>query len=142
MMYETEQDRQAELEIIHALMPHLGMLSARKLPAGMILDFLMTDADDGPAYAEVKDRPTLGFGSGDGYYLSRNKVLKAADLAAHTGSGAHLAVRFKDRTIWHAPLFRFHPGKVIMFGRRDRGDPRDITPCVVYPWPAFKQVAA
>lgn len=142
-LYETEQHRQSEREIVPHALAFLGLARASKLATAQVIDFLLLDERGEPeAYAEVKDRPTLCFGVGDGYYLSQNKVEAATRYAERSGRGSHLFVRFKDGSIWHAPLFRFVPGKVIMFGRRDRGDPRDITPCVVYPWPAFKQVAA
>lgn len=143
MIYETEQDREREREILPYALAYLGLARASHLSMAQVIDYLMVDHRGEPgAFAEVKDRPTLSWGFRDGLYLSKNKAEAAERFGERTGLGAHLFVRLKDRTIWHVPMFRFVPGKVIMFGRTDRGDPRDITPCHVYPWPEFKQVAA
>jgi hypothetical protein len=139
-LYESGGNRDAEQEIARLLVERWHLSDVLKLTMAYGLDFaLVRNGGDVEAFAEIKDRD-LAFGTGDGYYLSLYKALKARAINGTTGMPCLLVVRFRGGSIWHAPFEGYTEGRLVKHGRADRADCFDIEPCVVFPWPAFKEV--
>jgi len=111
-----------------------------KLPKLRRLDRAAVRSGDIVGYVEIKCRPGLTYGYGDGYYIAATKVIAAIDMLAIFGVGTILAVRFlPDTTIWWTPLRG--PYRGIWAGRMDRpDDPFAMEEHAVIPWSEFKRV--
>lgn len=76
-----------------------------------------------------------------GYMLSVKKLSEIRKLLDTTGIPTDLVVKLTDG-IYAARLLGIGPRlKVVIAGRRDRGDPADLEPCAMLPMGHFKKVA-
>ena len=114
-----------------------------KLPKLHPLDRAITRAGNIVGFVEIKCRPGLTYGYGDGYYIAVKKVVAANNMHAALGVDTILAVHFPDdpELIWWTRLRGTYRG--IWAGRRDRpDDPYAMEEHAVIPWCDFKSVEA
>jgi hypothetical protein len=142
--YQSEVDRAIQWEIASFICMEWGC-EAEEFPPFHPLDFRFWKQSTPCGLAEVKDRSErqmrgLSFGYGDGYYLSRHKALHGMRNAFGMKLPCLLIVRFHTDLIYYAMLDSYMKGMLVMFGRTDRHDNKDIEPCVVYPWENFTLV--
>jgi len=141
-LYETERDLSNEEKVLAYLVEKWALSGWLKLSLSYGLDYALCRLPGQiSSYAEIKVRPGLSPGFGDGYYLSLHKVMRAREINSETGAPCHLVVNFpgNEDSIWRADMFS-HKDGCIVAGRKDRGDPLDQEPHVVYPWEAFRQL--
>jgi len=139
-IYETEKDRQAEMEIAHEFVRAKWNCEVLKNPIQYRVDFALLRP---PllvfAWAEIKTR-----GHAKGHFptflLSLEKVIRAKELARETGKPAFLIVKWTDHVGWmDFQEIRADEWPIEIGGRSDRGDPQDLEPCVMIPIRFFKR---
>jgi hypothetical protein len=141
-IYEGDSDRANEDAVAEVLRVRWKWDRLIKLPKLRRLDRVaIRGKKDIAGYVEVKCRPGLTYGYGDGYYIAATKVIAAIDMLAIFGVGTILAVRFiPDVKIWWTPLRG--PYRGIWAGRMDRpDDPYAMEEHAVIPWDQFKEIA-
>lgn len=139
-LYETEVDRKNETRIA-AVLARVWQRTLKKNPRFYPIDYSVLLDGDVRALIEIKHRPGLRYGFGDGYYLSAQKVGAGKMLTYATGCPCLLAVEFSDGALWWLDFDHLqYPPRAKWHGRDDRGDPQDFEPCVVFPWPLFKRI--
>jgi hypothetical protein len=139
-IYENASDRSNEEAVARILCERWGFDELKKLPDLHKLDRIALRAKTVAGFVEIKCRPGLTYGYGDGYYIASKKVVAAIDMLAVHSVGTILAVRFlPEPAIWWTPLRG--PYRGIWAGRRDRpGDPFAMEEHAVIPWCDFKRV--
>lgn len=139
--YESEQDLANEREIVALVRESWRCDGSRKLCKYKYgIDYSLHRGRSIPAFAEIKDRPTLSFNHTDGYYLSVEKAFKGRRLTMVTGKPCFLVVRFRDGIVRWTDMNGLVSPQVIDGGRVDRGDPLDLEPIIIYPWDVFKEL--
>ena len=139
-IYENASDCANEEAVAEVLRLRWKWDRLIKLPKMRKLDRAAVRSGDIVGYVEIKCRPGLTYGYGDGYYIAATKVIAAIDALAIFGIGTILAVRFlPNPTIWWTTLRG--PYRAIWAGRKDRpSDPFAMEEHAVIPWRDFKQV--
>lgn len=138
--YETQHDLSIEQQVIHHLSERWGC-SFVKLSIKHGVDFAMQRGTEVAGFCEVKSRSLTmaqikAYG---GYMLSLHKWATAKMLSDASGKPFYLAVNAMDGLYVRPFLGDFKPESVTISGRRDRGDPDDIEPCVLLDTDAFTQ---
>jgi len=110
--------------------------TAQKMRFDYRLDYAFMQGRHIVFFAEVKDRPGLAFGFGDGYYISAQKVLMARYLTALTSLSCMLAIRCDDG-LMRACDFRHHTQGAVWHGRNKPRDKDDKEPCCIFRWDNF-----
>jgi hypothetical protein len=137
MMYETEDDLKNEDAVAAFLIETWQLADRLKLSIPYGLDYaLIRQGRDICAFCEVKCRPGLNFGQGDGYYLSLQKAMRAREITLETGLPCGLVVRFSDGVVASVPFTEHLPGCIVA-GRSDRNNQFDKEPHVIFPWDKF-----
>lgn len=140
-IYENARDRANENAVAEILRVQWKFDELNKLPDLHRLDRVALRGKDIAGYAEIKCRPGLSYGYGDGYYIAVKKVVAAIDVLAVLGVRTILAVRFPDGAIWWTYLRG--PYRGIWAGRKDRpDDPFAMEEHAVIPWHDFKRVTS
>lgn len=140
-IYETRADALNEAKVAEILRVRFGWDELKKLPDLHKLDRVALRAKVIVGFVEIKCRPGLSYGFGDGYYIAAKKVVAAIDMLAALGVGTILAVWFPDKSIWWSPLRG--PYRGIWAGRGDRpSDPFAMEEHAVISWRDFKRVAS
>jgi len=137
-IYETEQDRTAEEEIISRWCEHYKY-DWEKLPGGYTLIDFAIFKPSGPmqAVAEVKDRPGWKEAYGS-VFLSMHKA-RELYLYFHMGTVAVFIVRTPGDKIRHVRIDeRVKHWHIWWRGRTDRNDPQDLEPCIHIPINEFR----
>ncbi len=140
--YETEEDRGRQRDVaLYAVScwAHLGISQAVMLPRMSALDCCFSNDVDVKAYAEIKCREWI-FGEGEGYRISKRKLISAQTTRLMFHVQVLLIVKFADQTV----VLDFHrqlPSGYIKNGRSDRDDPQDIEEMAVYDWDGFHKLA-
>ena len=137
--YEQLTDLLNENAVADILRVRFGWDELNKLPDLHKLDRVALRAKTIAGFVEIKCRPSLAYGYGDGYYIASKKVVAAIDMLAVHSVGTILAVRFPDNVIWWTTLRG--PYRGIWAGRKDRpADPFAMEEHAVIPWSEFKRV--
>ena len=127
-LYESARDRVNESDVAGAIARAWG-LAARKLPMQYRIDFALLDGDSIEAFLEVKDRSRYRSDAFPTLILSAAKYEAALSLSRSFGLPVFLAARWADRT----GVRLIQPERtlrLVLAGRRDRGDWQDMEPCV------------
>jgi len=127
-LYESPRDRANESDVAGGIARAWG-LAARKLPMQYRVDFALLDGDSVGAFLEVKDRSRYRSDAFPTLILSAAKYEAALSLTRAFGLPVFLAARWADRT----GVRLIQPEKtlrLVLAGRRDRGDWQDMEPCV------------
>lgn len=142
IIYETRIDSLNEAKVAEILRVRFGWDELKKLPELHKLDRVALRAKTITGFVEIKCRPGLRYGYGDGYYIAAKKIVAAIDMLAVYGVNTMLAVWFPDNNaIWWALLRG--PYRGIWAGRTDRpDDPFAMEEHVVIPWHDFKRVVS
>ena len=136
-LYESENDLQAEREIVDRFCNHSG-LTAEKL-GKFDLDFALFRNGQMVAIAEVKDR--VGWKKEYGtIMLSTFKVQSLISYSEAIGVKAIFIVRVLGDVMWVLIERRSEPPKITWSGRQDRDDPLDMEPCWHIPFAEFKKI--
>lgn len=145
--YESEQDRKNERAVADELLLLWNCDHHHKLSLSYGLDFALIRNGDVRVFVEIKCRPDLPFGYGDGYYISMLKVMSAFALRITTGLRTFLVIRPEDNQLYWCDFERdmvcdsiYTPQRVLIHGRKDRNDPGDYEPCAVIPWNEFIKI--
>lgn len=137
-IWVTDQDESIEAAIIEAIKPLCKFARAIKLPKLYALDYGTMNDRDITVLLEVKNRPGLHHGYGDGYYIAASKMLAAKQMLDTFEVQSFLIVRFRDGAIYWAPLDE-GSRRLIWAGRPDRpDDPMAMEPHGVIEWDKFK----
>jgi hypothetical protein len=100
------------------------------------VDFALLSGDAVEAFLEVKDRSRYRSDSFPTLILSAAKYEAASLMAATFGLPVFIAARWADRTgVSVIPQSR--PPRLVLAGRKDRGDWQDMEPCVALDVRAF-----
>lgn len=133
--YVTEQDKRNEIAVAQKL-TNLWSCEAHRTPEKYAVDFALSRGGSVQAMAEVKFRyrsyPTL--------LLSLHKYTAMCLSSEVTGLPHLLVVSWpesKGRVIRYTRVNRSLHTRVVMGGRKDRGDPDDIEPMVEIPIEKF-----
>jgi hypothetical protein len=140
-IYETEKDRQAEMEIAQEFVRAKWDCDIFKNPIQYRVDFaLLKPGNVVFAWAEIKTRPKYRKGDFSTYLLSLEKVIRGKELARETGKPAFLIVQWTDALGW-MDFEDIRPDEWVIEigGRSDRGDPQDQEPCLMIPIRFFKR---
>lgn len=142
-IYQSKDDLANEDRIIKRVVEmwrYRGVFGHRKLCEGAYrVDQALYGAYDRVlCFAEVKCRD-LPFGFGDGFWLSLHKVEAAVNLW-HTGCVPVLFIGEFKGELAYFDFAKARPTKVVLDGRRDRDDPKDVEPLAVFDWKDFKPV--
>lgn len=136
MLYESENDKENEAEIIQMICNKWGV-ACRKLPIRYIVDYALFRDKQLSAFAEVKRRkndstkyPTL--------IISLFKLINASMLFRRADVPFLLVVGWNDRIGWWMMPNDFQFDSVEWGGRNDRGDSQDMEPVVHIPIRKFK----
>lgn len=142
-IYEQPTDISNEDAIAKVLSERWGWRDVIKLPRLHPLDRAIRRDGSIVGFLEVKCRPGLCFGYGDGYYIAAKKVVAANNMRAALGVETILAVYFPDQPsrIWWTYLRG--PYRGVWAGRKDRPD----DPCAMEEhasivWSDFRLVEA
>ena len=140
VMYETEEDRLAEVAVLVELQKHWGFADWHKNPVAYHIDFTLIDAEGKfMALAEVRCR-NAGILTYPYIILSYNKYMNGRKYAfSYTRDRGEIAVPYFQ-------VFHFKKGNVIKYIRLDdkifepnyytkatRDDPRDDEPVIHIP---------
>lgn len=133
-IYENAATKADEEEVISQV-AQTWKAGWTKLPISYRADYALSRQGEIVAWVEVKCRsnPKAQYPT---YMLSLGKEMALLDLARHTGCPAILVVKWTDQ-MGYATL-PVEGEKVMMGGRKDRGDSADIEPTVHIPIAAFK----
>jgi hypothetical protein len=128
--YETARDVDNERAVAEVIERRLR-LTARKLPRHYELDYVLTDGDEVRGFAEIKCR-TNALEQYPTYIISGHKWEYGLRWEALAHAPFVIVVRFTDGIYYCRP--RYVQGhRVMLGGRRDRGDEQDIEPVVHIP---------
>ena len=142
-VYESEEDRKNEEEIIKAILSvNRDGLSYRKMPMSYKMDYAITEGEGNfpkvIAFVEVKDK--RAFKPHYKNILCSTAKWQSMVLAyVSTSVPCWYAVRTGGGIGVIQAGARHHPFEVRYGGRTDRGDPEDQHPCVLIPVGKFKQ---
>lgn len=132
-LYESDGDVKREGEVLKELESRWGYRFV-KVPIKYGFDYAVLRGRDVLGVAEIKCRnyryeelDRLG-----GYMLGLHKV----GMMRVSGLAGVLVVKLVDEVYWTKDI----SGRVVVGGRRDRGDPEDIEPCVLVPMERFKRL--
>ena len=132
----TENDEKNERTIIDAIKPFTKFDNVQKLPTYYNFDWATMRGVDITNLFEVKSRPKLKFGHGDGYYLSARKMMSAKQFKDTFGVNAYVIICFATGNIYYA---KSATGGAPDLGRQKKeGDPLGMEPHGVIPWDKFK----
>jgi hypothetical protein len=135
--FETEADRRNQEVVLYWLRECWNCEGHRERWAFQI-DFTLLRDGDAVAWAEIKCRPGMWFGKGDGYRISLTKHIRAWELTMLTGRPCFFIGWFADGTIRYRP-FNTPPitdRRIEIFGRKDVAWNEE--PCPVFGWDTFK----
>lgn len=136
-IYETATDISREAGIAASLAACWDC-RFQKMPKFYGVDFAALRKGEITAWFEIKHR----FASYPSYRLSLHKWMRGIELSEITGKPAFIVVSWpvdgKREVIYRA--INRDPVKVVLGGRKDRGDPDDIEPMVEIPVGEFKRV--
>ena len=139
--YEQPIDLAREDAVADALSLHWSWEQVIKLPPMHAFDRAIVRAGRIVGFVEIKCRPGLSFGYGDGYYVAANKVVTANDMRAALDVSTVLAVYFPDEPDLVRYTLLRGPYRPIWAGRRDRPhDPCAMEAHAVIPWSDFRAV--
>lgn len=143
-LYETSDDRSNEMNVAKIIANH-WKLEVVKLKPACEVDFAFIRDSAVVAVMEIKCR-NYSYSKLDqwgGLMLSCDKMSALRRWHDDFPLGAAIAVQLTDGIyVWSIPsgtsferLF-----EIKMMGRRDRGDPQDIEPCVLIPMNKFRKI--
>lgn len=137
-VYQTPADQRAERETAAQLRAAWGWELSR-FPALSEADWLAHKAGRIVAVVELKTRTHL-YGRYDTYLLSAHKWVDVRALAHVWRVEPVLVIRFGNGELFWADLDVAKVVAVQLGGRRDRGDPQDVEPCVHLPIDQLRKV--
>lgn len=126
--YETAKDRSNESDVAAVIARAWGF-TAKKLPMQYRIDFGLLDCDTVEAFLEVKDRRPYRSDSFATLILSAAKYEAGLAYSRAFGRPVFLAVRWADR-LGVQIIEPRRALRLVLAGRRDRGDWQDMEPCV------------
>jgi hypothetical protein len=137
--YESNTDLGNERAVLDEARAVCPFDRAQKLHDIFALDYALFRGPYIFKFAEVKCRPSLNFGFGDGYYIDPVKIIAAERWRVAARKTCQVWIRFADGGIRCAVL---RPVEHVVFaGRRDRpGDPKAMEPLCVIPWKDFVHI--
>lgn len=130
--YETAQDRSKEREVADTLQ-QLWHCEFVKTPRFYLFDYVIMRDSAAVAFCEIKCRSKRY----DTLMLSLHKWTAGIQLSQMTGLPFVVVASVPEGIYWHEVKAR--PSSIIVNGRRDRGDPDDVEPCVLLPYSDFKR---
>lgn len=136
-VYETKVDMTHEASVAECL-ANAWDCGIKKLPRLYACDFAAMRGNDVSAWLEIKFRNA----SYPTYLISLHKWMKGIELSEATEKPFILVVSWpvqNERVILFRALKR-EPVRVVLGGRKDRGDPADIEPMVEIPISQFKRL--
>lgn len=140
-MYETEQNRNAEQEIIRRLVKAWRCdADPIKLPIKLHLDYLMTRDGLPAALVEIKDR-TCNREHYPTAIVSLHKLLEGRTLAVNLAVPFLLVYRWTN-ALGFVRIDDLTKYKVKVSGTEKRGDPQDIEPQAYIPVEDFVLIPA
>ncbi|MCA1776102.1 MAG: hypothetical protein LC676_10970 [Loktanella sp.] len=130
-LYARQKDDDNERTVASVLERHYGV-TAQQTPRRYVVDLLLLHPNGRPhSWVEVKAR-TIPFRGAPYLIMSLEKVIGLQVMAAATGIASRIAIKLTDGVfIAECPK---RPVEFKMSGRRDRGDPEDMEPCVLLRW--------
>jgi hypothetical protein len=131
--YETTVNLQTETAVA-AQLQQLWECRFVKTPKFYEFDYAIESEDEVKAFCEIKVRgkhyPTL--------LLSLHKWQQGLMTAENTGLPFLLIAKTPEGIFWHQITKK--PYRIVVGGRKDRGDEQDIEPCVLIPFDDMTKV--
>ena len=143
-LYETPEDRSNEMKVAKLLSADWGC-DLSKLKIACAIDFALTRGGKVAALMEVKCRKysSQALDNLGGIILSAHKVQAGMRWADTHGVKFIIALGLEDGIFF----LSLNPGDKVdgfgleIMGRKDRGDPQDMEPCVIIPIKRFSKHA-
>jgi hypothetical protein len=137
MRFETPEQKAKESALAEQVAEMFGYQQLELSDANYGIDRQFWKDGKLALWVEVKIRPGLNWGFGDGYYISLAKVMRAKALTAETGLRCLLVVQFGNGRVCRADFAAVEEGRLVLHGPNPPRDEFDLEPCRVLPWTAF-----
>lgn len=139
---ESAADRANQREVA-AVLAEVWQCEMVEFKETSLVDYMAVKDATAWALVEIKCR-SITYRDRPQYMLSADKWVNTQTVASVLRVRGLLVVRFGDGSIYGTDLLATdpEPPEMRMGGRRDRGDPRDLEPCVWLPISAFRLVRA
>lgn len=134
-IYENDDHRRAEREMAERVAQtwNCGIV---KLPELSVVDWVLTGRNGRVtrAFMECKNRATYSwefFERNGGVFCSERKWNAARELCREADVPFVFVIQVDRDELWYSRVVDWSHDGIVEGGRTDRGDPRDIEPCVL-----------